>query len=107
MNQTVLIQYPAGSLLRVSQICRDPKTGKPGLVPWVQRTWLKKVEKGEIPQGRKIGGKTRVWPVEQVLAIGADVAPDDDRSSRDPESLKKARAKRAANKAAAASTAVA
>jgi hypothetical protein len=94
MKHPVLLQYPAGALLRVSQICRDPKTGKPGLVPWVQRTWLKKVEKGEVPPGRKIGEKTRVWTIEEVLATCASMGtPEAD--ERDPASLKKARAVRA------------
>lgn len=70
----------------MSQICRDPKTGKPGLVPWVPRTWLKRVGKGEIPPGRKIGGKTRVWTIEEVLAVGSGllVTPAD-AAGCDPE----------------------
>lgn len=96
MNQTVLLHYPAGSLLRVSQFCRDPKSGKPSILPWVQRTWLKKAERGEVPAGRKIGPKTRVWTIEEVLAVAANVATGDDESARAPESLKKARAVRAA-----------
>ncbi len=92
MNSPVLLQYPAGSLLRVSQICRDPKTGRPGLVPWVQRTWLKRVEKGEIPPGRLLGKKTRVWTIEEVLAVGQSLAIPVDLDAPEPASLTKARA---------------
>ncbi len=64
-------QYPAGALLRVSDICRDTKNNKPGLLPINRATWYKWVKAGRVPEGRKIGEKTTVWPIEQVLSIGA------------------------------------
>ena len=63
-----VMQFPAGARLRVRDICRDNRTGRPGLVPWVSRTWLKKVAAGEIPQGELLGGRTRVWRIEVVQA---------------------------------------
>ncbi|WP_062469151.1 DUF4224 domain-containing protein [Variovorax boronicumulans] len=62
-------QHPAGALLRVKDICGDRKNGQPGLLPIVSRTWLKWVEQGRVPQGILLGTHTRVWPVEQVLAV--------------------------------------
>jgi hypothetical protein len=64
-----LKQYPAGALLRVKDICGDREHGKPGLLPIVSRTWLKWVEEGKVPKGILLGTRTRVWPVEQVLAV--------------------------------------
>ncbi|SFO51125.1 transcriptional regulator, AlpA family [Variovorax sp. OK605] len=64
-----LKQYPAGALLRVKDICGDRQHGKPGLLPIVSRTWLKWVEQGKVPEGILLGARTRVWPVEQVLAV--------------------------------------
>jgi predicted DNA-binding transcriptional regulator AlpA len=64
------IQYPAGALLRVSQICRNTKTGQPGLLPINRATWYKWIAAGRVPEGRKLGEKTTVWPIEQVLNIG-------------------------------------
>lgn len=66
-----LIKYPAGSLLRVKDICRCPKTGRPGMLPIVTRTWLKWVEQGKVPEGIKLGTRTRAWRVEDVLKVSA------------------------------------
>lgn len=64
--------YPAGALVRASDICRDPKTGAPGLLPINRSTWWKWVKDGKAPAGRKLGLNTTVWPVEQVLALGQE-----------------------------------
>jgi hypothetical protein len=63
--------YPAGALVRVSDICRNSKTGQPGLLPITRSTWWQWVKDGRAPPGRKLGLKTTVWPVEQVLQLGA------------------------------------
>jgi len=69
------VQYPAGALLRASDICRNSKTGERGLLPINRSTWYKWIKDGKVPEGRKIGGNTTVWPLETVLAIGqADAA---------------------------------
>lgn len=62
--------YPAGALVRVSEICRDARTGQPGLLPIHRSTWWKWVKEGRVPPGRKLGTKTTAWPIEVVLAIG-------------------------------------
>lgn len=64
------IKYPAGALLRVSDICRNTKTGQPGLLPINRATWYKWIAAGRVPEGRKLGQKSTVWPIEQVLSIG-------------------------------------
>lgn len=64
------IQYPAGALVRVSQICRNTKTGQPGLLPINRATWYKWLNDGKVPPGQKLSSKTTVWPVELVLSIG-------------------------------------
>lgn len=102
MNTQAPFHYPAGSLLRASQICRDPKTGRPGLLPWVKRTWLRKVANGEVAPGRKIGTKTRVWTVEEVLAVAESLGTAADHS--EPEALRRGRAALAAKRTASVAT---
>lgn len=62
--------YPAGALLRVSDICRDTKAGRPGLLPINRATWYRWVAAGRVPAGRKLSTATTVWPIEVVLALG-------------------------------------
>lgn len=62
--------YPAGALLRVSDICRNTKTGQPGLLPINRATWYKWVATGRVPKGQQLSAKTTVWPIETVLSIG-------------------------------------
>lgn len=64
------IQYPAGALVRVSQICRNTKTKQPGLLPINRATWYKWLKEGKVPPGQQLSSKTTVWPVELVLSIG-------------------------------------
>lgn len=64
-------QFPPGALVRVAQICGNPKKGTLGLLPINPATWWKWVKAGRVPAGRKLGAKTTAWPVEVVLAIGA------------------------------------
>lgn len=68
-------KYPPGALVRASEICRDPKTGRPGLLPINRSTWYKWIKAKRVPEGRKIGAATTVWPVEVVLALGQGEAP--------------------------------
>jgi predicted site-specific integrase-resolvase len=67
------IRYPAGALVRVADICT--RNGKPGLLPIAPRTWYEWVKTGKVPQGRLIGGRTRVWSVEEVLALANPAMP--------------------------------
>ena len=64
------ITYPAGALVRAGEICRDPKTGKPGLLPINRGTWYKWLKSGRVPPGRRLGLNTVAWPIEVVLALG-------------------------------------
>jgi hypothetical protein len=82
----VLARYPAGACLRVGDICKRPpkpareakgrmhakpaQPAQPGLLPIVPRTWLQWVQDGKVPQGKKVG-KTRVWRIEDVLAVAS------------------------------------
>jgi prophage regulatory protein len=69
------IAYPAGAKVRAPEICRDPKTGQPGLLPIDRSTWYRWIKDGRVPQGQLIGQRTRVWDVEAVLALGG-AAPE-------------------------------
>ena len=66
--------YPSGALVRVSEICRNTKTGQPGLLPINRATWYKWLKDGKVPKGQQLSAKTTVWPIETVLSIG-QVAP--------------------------------
>jgi prophage regulatory protein len=68
------VEYPAGAKVRAPEICRDPKTGRPGLLPIDRSTWYRWIKKGRAPQGLMIGGRTRVWAVEAVLSLGHEVS---------------------------------
>lgn len=62
--------YPAGALLRATDICRDTKAGRPGLLPINKATWYRWVAAGRVPAGRKLSEATTVWPIEVVLGLG-------------------------------------
>lgn len=65
---TPLIQYPAGALLRVAQICGTPE--RPGLLPISRVTWWRWVRDGKVPRGiNPCGSRTTAWPIEAVLAV--------------------------------------
>jgi hypothetical protein len=69
------ITYPAGSLVRVGQICTKPGKGdepaRPGLLPISRATWFRWVKDGHVKPGQAISSQTVVWPVEYVLSLGA------------------------------------
>ncbi|MDE2369374.1 MAG: AlpA family phage regulatory protein [Burkholderiales bacterium] len=67
--------YPAGALVRVTDICRNRKRGTLGLLPINPATWYQWVKDGRVPPGRQLGPNTVAWPIEVVLAIGKG-APD-------------------------------
>lgn len=64
------VSYSQDALVRVPEICRNPKTGEPGILPISRATWYEWVKRGIVPPGRKIGGKTVVWTVRDVLNVG-------------------------------------
>lgn len=67
------VAYPAGALVRASEICRNTKTGQPGLLPINRATWYKWLATGKVPPGRRLSAHTVVWPLEVILALGAPV----------------------------------
>ena len=68
----MLKKYPEGALLRTSDICRDPKSGAPGILPITRSTWHRWVESGKAPRALRLAG-TPVWPIEQVRALAVAV----------------------------------
>lgn len=69
MDTYLINGFNPGALVRIAQICGDPKKGNPGLVPVSAATWWRWVKQGRVPQGRKIGPQVTAWPIEEVLAI--------------------------------------
>lgn len=56
-------------LLRVSQICGDPKRGIPGLLPIGKSTFWAGVRDGRFPQPIKLGARTTCWRAADILAL--------------------------------------
>jgi hypothetical protein len=73
MSTDTLSKYPAGAMVRVREICGDRRTGRPGLLPIVPRTWFKWAAEGKVPPGLAIG-RTRAWKIEDVLAVSGQTA---------------------------------
>ena len=68
------IQYPSGALVRVSDICRHHKTGRPGLLPIDRSTWHRWIKAGKVPDGMSLAGtSTKVWPIEVVLSLAGQL----------------------------------
>ncbi|MFA5664704.1 helix-turn-helix transcriptional regulator [Castellaniella sp.] len=61
--------YAADTLVRVPEICRDPKTGRPGILPISRSTWYEWVKLGIVPPGTRIGGRTVVWRLSDIQAL--------------------------------------
>lgn len=69
-------QYPAGALVRISDICRHQKTGTPGLLPIDRSTWWRWLKNGTVPAGMSLAGtSTKVWPIEVVLSLAKAAPP--------------------------------
>lgn len=69
-----MTQYPEGALLRITDICRNSKTGRPGILPITRSTWHRWVSSGKAPEALQLAG-TPVWPIEQVRALALPAAP--------------------------------
>jgi hypothetical protein len=63
-----MMTYPDGALVRIADICRDPKRRQSGILPISRSTWNRWVIDGVAPQPMKMNG-TPVWPIEQVRAM--------------------------------------
>lgn len=68
---SALKQYPAGALVRITDICRDSKRDRPGILPITRSTWHRWVATGRAPKPRSLSG-TPVWPIEQVTALAVE-----------------------------------
>jgi hypothetical protein len=68
-------RYPAGALVRISDICRHPKTGRPGLLPIDRSTWHRWVKDKKVPQGYSLAGSSiKVWSIEVILGLATPAA---------------------------------
>lgn len=63
-----MMTYPDGALVRIADICRDPKRRQSGILPISRSTWNRWVIDGVAPKPMKMHG-TPVWPIEQVRAM--------------------------------------
>ncbi|MFT0533398.1 helix-turn-helix transcriptional regulator [Castellaniella hirudinis] len=61
--------FASNTLVRVPDICRNPKTGQPGILPISRSTWYEWVKQGIAPPGMRIGGRTVVWRLSDIQAM--------------------------------------
>lgn len=64
--------YAVDAMVRVPEICRDPKTGRPGILPISRSTWYEWVKQGLVPPGTRIGARTVVWRLKDIQALAED-----------------------------------
>lgn len=64
-----MVQLLNEGLLRISQICGNPKRGITPIVPVSKSTWWKGVKDGKYPQPIKLGTKTTCWRVSDIRAL--------------------------------------
>lgn len=70
MNQSVTAHLlPATGYVRIRSIIGDPKRGIPPLIPICRTSWYQGIKEGRFPAGVLLGPRTRVWPVESILAL--------------------------------------
>ena len=65
--------YPDGALVRASEICRDRKHGRSGILPISRSTWDRWVVDGTAPPPLRLNG-TPVWTIAAVRGM-AQPAP--------------------------------
>lgn len=56
-------------LLRVTDIVRDVKSGRPGILPLSRAAFLAAVADGYIPPAVRLGAKAVAWRREDILEI--------------------------------------
>ena len=77
--------HPPGAMVRVQDICRHPKTGRPGLLPIDRSTWHRWIKAGKVPPGHKLAGSAlSVWPIELVRSLAHAPTPHTDTESTQP-----------------------
>ena len=64
----------ASRYLRVSDITRNRRTGKPGLLPVTASTWWAWCKSGKAPQPIKLSAGVTVWREADVLAFAESLA---------------------------------
>jgi prophage regulatory protein len=64
-------QLPETGYLRLWQIVGDPKATPPipALIPISRSSWWEGVRRGRYPRSHKLGPRTTVWKVEDILAL--------------------------------------
>jgi hypothetical protein len=72
MEWPEMMTYPAGALVRITDICRNPKSKQSGILPISRTTWNRWVTTGIAPKPMKMHG-TPVWTIEQVRAMAVDM----------------------------------
>lgn len=63
--------FPEIGFVRLSQIVGDPKADPPipAVIPVGKSTWWAGVKSGRFPKPVKLGPRTTVWKVEDILAL--------------------------------------
>jgi len=58
-------------LLRLNQIVGNPKANPPipAIIPVSKSSWWNGVKSGKFPKPYKLGERTTVWRVEDILAL--------------------------------------
>ncbi len=68
---------PETGLLRIAQICGDPKNGIPPIIPVCETSWWNGVKAGKYPAPVKLGPRTTAWRAEDIRRLverGPDAA---------------------------------
>lgn len=65
---------PEIGYVRLTQIIGNPKKGIPAVIPVSAATWWRRVAIGEYPAGYLIGARIRVWSVESIRELVAQMA---------------------------------
>jgi hypothetical protein len=59
-------------LLREADICRNPRTGYPGILPLTRSAFRSAVDDGYIPPPLKLGAKVVAWRAADIVRIARD-----------------------------------
>lgn len=64
-------QLPETGFLRLPQIIGNPKADPPipAIIPVSRSTWWAGVAEGRFPKSLRLGPRTTVWRVEDILAL--------------------------------------
>lgn len=69
-------RLPKDGLLRIDQICGDPKRGIPPLIPVSRASWWIGVKAGLYPQPVKLGANMTAWRVKDIRDLIEYGTPD-------------------------------